>query len=163
MLLAGVPGAIIHIVAEVRLDELSGGIGSGLPWATVGCQVAVAVAIAGRAAVDGAVIVVVACVGPRVCQPWLRGRFTNVEESRPPSTADGFASSLISYFPDTRIRAGESVSLLAVSVKPDAEDHEDNPTGCPNACNERRLPHHVGDLLSKADLVLGRHGVSVRI
>lgn len=54
-----------------------------LTWATVGCQVAVAVTVAGCAAVDGAVVVIVACVGPCVCQPWLRGRFTNVEESRP--------------------------------------------------------------------------------
>lgn len=54
-----------------------------LTWATVGCQVAVAVPVAGRAAVDGAVIVIVASVGPRVCQPRLCGRFTNVEKSRP--------------------------------------------------------------------------------
>lgn len=54
-----------------------------LTWATVGGQVAVAVAVAGCAAVDGAVVVTVACVGPRVRQPWLCGGFTDVEESRP--------------------------------------------------------------------------------
>lgn len=54
-----------------------------LTWATVGGQVAVAVPTACRAAVDGAVIVVVAGVRPRVCQPGLCSRLTDVEESRP--------------------------------------------------------------------------------
>ena len=54
-----------------------------LTWATVGSEVAVAVSIACRAAADGAVIVVVASIRPRVRQPWLRGRFTDVEKSGP--------------------------------------------------------------------------------
>jgi hypothetical protein len=54
-----------------------------LTWAAVGCQVAVAVPIACSAAADGAVIVIVASVGPCVCQPWLCGRFTDVEKSWP--------------------------------------------------------------------------------
>lgn len=47
-------------------------------WAAVCCQVAVAVAIACSAAVDAAVIVVGAGVGPCVSQPGLSGRFPNV-------------------------------------------------------------------------------------
>lgn len=54
-----------------------------LTWAAVGCQVAVAVAIASRAAVDGAVVVIVASIGPGVCQPGLCGGLTNVEKSWP--------------------------------------------------------------------------------
>ena len=49
-----------------------------LTWAAVRCQVAVAVAIAGGAAVDAAVVVVGAGVGPRVSQPGLSGRFPDV-------------------------------------------------------------------------------------
>lgn len=47
-------------------------------WAAVCCQVAVAVAIACCAAVDAAVVVVGAGVGPCVSQPGLGGRFPNV-------------------------------------------------------------------------------------
>lgn len=47
-------------------------------WSTVCGQVAVAVAIACSAAVDAAVIVVGAGVGPCVSQPGLSGRFPNV-------------------------------------------------------------------------------------
>ena len=66
-------------------------------------------------------------------------------------------------FSDAGVGAREPISLLPVPVEPDAEDHEDDPTGCPDACDERRLLHHIGDLLSKADLVLRGHGVSVGI
>ena len=54
-----------------------------LTWATIRGQVAVTVATACRAAIDGAVIVIVASVRPCVCQPWLCGRFTDVEKSWP--------------------------------------------------------------------------------
>lgn len=54
-----------------------------LTWAAVRCQVAVAVAIAGGAAVDAAVVVVGAGVGPRVSQPGLSGRFPDVKQTRP--------------------------------------------------------------------------------
>ena len=54
-----------------------------LTWATIRGQVTVAVSIACCAAVDGAVIVIVPSIRPRVCQPWLRGRFTDVEKSWP--------------------------------------------------------------------------------
>lgn len=54
-----------------------------LTWAAVGSQVAVTVPVAGRAAVDGAVIVIVAGIRPCVCQPRLSGRFTDVEKSWP--------------------------------------------------------------------------------
>lgn len=69
----------------------------------------------------------------------------------------------VETFPDACIGAGESISLLAMPIEPDAEDHEDDPTGGPNACDECRLLHHIRDLLGKADLVLRRHGVAVRI
>lgn len=52
-------------------------------WTAVRCQVAVTVAIAGSAAVDAAVIVVGAGVGPRVRQPGLGGRFPNVQQTGP--------------------------------------------------------------------------------
>ena len=54
-----------------------------LTWAAVGGQVAVAVPTARCAAADGAVIVVTARVRPRVCQPGLCSRFTDVEKSWP--------------------------------------------------------------------------------
>lgn len=66
-------------------------------------------------------------------------------------------------FSDTGIGACQPVPLLPVSVEPDAEDHEDDPTGCPDACDECRLLHHIGDLLRKTDLVLRGHRVSVGI
>lgn len=65
-----------------KADTLSA-LSASLTWATVGCQVTVAVPIARCTAVDGAVIVMVPSVGPRVCQPRLRGRLTDVEKSRP--------------------------------------------------------------------------------
>lgn len=54
-----------------------------LTWATIRGQVAVTVPIACRAAIDGAVVVIVPSVRPCVCQPWLCGRFTDVEKSWP--------------------------------------------------------------------------------
>lgn len=68
-----------------------------------------------------------------------------------------------STFSDTRVSTSQPVSLLAVSIKPDAKHHEDDPAGCPDSGNERWLLHHIGDLLSKADLVFRRHRVSMRI
>lgn len=60
-----------------------------------------------------------------------------------------------STFPDTRVGTGQPISLLAVPIEPDAEDHEDDPAGRPEARDERRLLYHVGNLLSEAHLVLG--------
>lgn len=65
-------GAFALVVAYVR------GVSVVRTWAAVCCQVAVAVAIACSTAVDAAVIVVGARVGPCVCQPGLSGRFPNV-------------------------------------------------------------------------------------
>lgn len=39
--------------------------------------------------------------------------------------------------------------LLASTVDPDAEAHEDDPAGPADACDECRLLDHVGDLLSQ--------------
>lgn len=58
-------------------------VSAPLTWATICGQVAVAVPVACCAAIDGAVIVVVPCVRPGVCQPWLCGRLTDVEKSWP--------------------------------------------------------------------------------
>lgn len=44
--------------------------------------------------------------------------------------------------------------LLAAAVDPDAEAHEDDPAGATNACNERRLLDHVGDLLRQTHIAL---------
>lgn len=41
------------------------------------------------------------------------------------------------------------LSLLASTVNPDTEAHEDDPAGSANACDECRLLDHVGDLLSQ--------------
>lgn len=57
-----------------------------LTWAAVGGQVAVAVAVARSAAVDAAVVVVGAGVGPRVGQPGLRGRLPDVQQAGPVGT-----------------------------------------------------------------------------
>lgn len=40
--------------------------------------------------------------------------------------------------------------LLASTVDPDAEAHEDDPAGPADACDECGLLDHVGDLLSQA-------------
>lgn len=52
-------------------------------WAAVCGQIAVAVAVAGGAAVDAAVVVVGAGVGPRVGQPGLGGRLPDVQQTGP--------------------------------------------------------------------------------
>lgn len=44
--------------------------------------------------------------------------------------------------------------LLAAAVDPDAEAHEDDPAGAANACDERRLLDHVGDLLCQTHVAL---------
>lgn len=44
--------------------------------------------------------------------------------------------------------------LLAAAVDPDAKAHEDDPAGTADACNERRLLDHVGDLLRQAHIAL---------
>lgn len=49
-------------------------------WAAVRGQVAVAVAVAGGAAVDAAVVVVGAGVGPCVGEPGLSGRLPDVQQ-----------------------------------------------------------------------------------
>lgn len=54
-----------------------------LTWATVGGQVAIAVPTACCTAIDGTVIVIVARIRPRVCQPRLCSRFADVEKSWP--------------------------------------------------------------------------------
>ena len=54
-----------------------------LTWTAVCCQVAVTVAVAGGAAVDAAVVVVGAGVGPRVSQPGLSGRLPDVQQPGP--------------------------------------------------------------------------------
>lgn len=55
--------------------------------------------------------------------------------------------------------------LLASTVDPDAEAHEDDPAGPADACDECRLLHHVGDLLSQTHVAflaaaasIARHG-----
>lgn len=50
-------------------------------WAAVRGQIAVAVAVAGGAAVDAAVVVVGAGVGPCVGQPGLSGRLPDVQQT----------------------------------------------------------------------------------
>lgn len=50
-------------------------------------------------------------------------------------------------FSDTSISTSESISLLPVAIQPDAEDHEDNPTGCTDSSNKGRLFYYVRDLL----------------
>lgn len=62
------------------------GAGAACTWAAVRGQVAVAVAVARRAAVDAAVIVVGAGVGPRVGQPGLGGRLPDVQQTGPVET-----------------------------------------------------------------------------
>lgn len=44
--------------------------------------------------------------------------------------------------------------LLATAVDPDAEAHEDDPAGPADACDERRLLDHVGDLLRQTHIAL---------
>lgn len=58
-------------------------VSASLTWATVGGQVAITVTIGCSAASDGAVIVTVASIRPCVGQPWLCGRFTDVQKSWP--------------------------------------------------------------------------------
>lgn len=55
-------------------------------WAAVRGQIAVAVAVAGGAAVDAAVVVVGAGVGPCVGQPGLSGRLPDVQQTGPVET-----------------------------------------------------------------------------
>lgn len=58
-------------------------------WATVRGQIAVAVAVSRGAAVDAAVVVVGAGVGPRVSQPGLGGRLPDVQQTGPVETKTG--------------------------------------------------------------------------
>lgn len=44
--------------------------------------------------------------------------------------------------------------LLAAAVDPDTEAHEDDPAGTADACNERRLLDHVGDLFRQTHIAL---------
>lgn len=44
---------------------------------------------------------------------------------------------------DAGVCAAEAASLLAVTVEPHAENHEDQPAGGANARDKSRLPHHV--------------------
>ena len=46
-------------------------------------------------------------------------------------------------FSDTRISTSQPISLLPVSIEPDTKNHKDDPTGCPDSCDERWLLHHV--------------------
>lgn len=90
--------------------------------------------------------------GPQIQIRSYRNIFKKTEKLRKANT-----------FPDTRVSTRQPVSLLSVSIEPDAEDHEDDPAGGPDARDECGLLHHVGDLLSKADLVFRRYRVSVGI
>lgn len=54
-----------------------------LTWATVGGQIAIAVPTACCTAIDGTIIVIVASIRPRICQPGLCGRLTDVKKSWP--------------------------------------------------------------------------------
>lgn len=58
-------------------------------WAAVRGQIAVAVAVACGAAVDAAVVVVGAGVGPCVGQPGLGGRLPDVQQTGPVETKTG--------------------------------------------------------------------------
>lgn len=49
-------------------------------------------------------------------------------------------------FADASVGAAESASLLAMSIEPHAENHEDQPAGGANASNKGRLLHHIRDL-----------------
>lgn len=57
--------------------------GTAYTWAAVCGQIAVAVAVARGAAVDAAIVVVGAGVGPRVSQPGLGGRLPDVQQTGP--------------------------------------------------------------------------------
>lgn len=46
-------------------------------------------------------------------------------------------------FSDTCISTSQPISLLPVSVEPDAKNHKDDPAGCPDSCDERWLLHNV--------------------
>lgn len=59
-------------------------------------------------------------------------------------------------FADAGVAAAQAVSLLTVTVEPDAEDHEDDPAGCADACDEGRLADHVRDLLRNRVLIIQR-------
>lgn len=66
-----------------KKKEICQDVSGSLTWATVGSEVAIAVPTACGAAIDGAVIVIVASVRPRVCQPGLCSGLTDVEKSWP--------------------------------------------------------------------------------
>lgn len=65
-------------------------------------------------------------------------------------------------FSDSGVAAAQPVSLLAVAVQPDAEHHENDPAGGADARDERRLAHHVRDLLGNGVLHLQRRKHSAR-
>lgn len=44
----------------------------------------------------------------------------------------------------------QALSLLSPPVEPDAEAHEDDPTGASNTSNKSRLFHHISDLFCDA-------------
>lgn len=62
-------------------------------------------------------------------------------------------SSASPTFADACVAAGEAVPLLAVSIQPDAEDHEDDPAGSADARDEGRLLDHIRDLLRQGVLL----------
>lgn len=87
------------LFVEDRLDTSEGSVYFGCflctqvlalhTWAAVCGQIAVAVAVARGAAVDAAVVVVGAGVGPCVGQPGLSGRLPDVQQTGPVETQTG--------------------------------------------------------------------------
>lgn len=70
-------------VEEVCRPQSWVGGSTALTGAAVRCEVTVTVAVACGAAVDAAVVVVGASVGPGVGQPGLSGRLPDVQQTRP--------------------------------------------------------------------------------
>lgn len=60
------------------------------------------------------------------------------------------------------VAAGEAVPLLAVSIQPDTEDHEDDPAGSADARDKGRLLDHVRDLLRQRVLLANGLGHTAR-
>lgn len=55
-------------------------------------------------------------------------------------------------FTNACIAAGEPIPLLSVSVQPDTENHEDDPTSSSYSCYKGRLLYHIWDLLGEGVL-----------
>ena len=58
---------------------------------------------------------------------------------------------------DAGVTAAEAAPLLAVTVEPHTEHHQERPAGGADARDKGRLPQHVGELRQRVSLLEAVH------